>query len=217
MPTALTSTLIFALALHAHAAEKDGWQTVATGAITIKARSLPGSPIREILAEGDLDASALDLQKAVLDVERFPKFMPYVRETRFVEKPKGDGTRVVYTALGLPMVKGRDFVIVDRVVRALNADGTGEFITAWEVARDRVPARAGFVRVVTNTGSWKVSPKPGGKSHVVYQFAVDPGGAIPPFLADLGNRNGVGDVFKALEGEARRLQAARAATRGSRD
>jgi len=211
MPTALTSTLIVALALQAHAADAGGWQTVATGAITIKTRTVPGSPIREVLAEADLEASATDLQQAVLDVERFPKFMPYVRETRFVEKPTGDGTRVVYTALGLPIVKGRDFVIVDRVVKSLNADGTGEFITQWQVAKDRVAARANFVRVQTNTGSWKVTPKGRGKSHVVYQFAVDPGGAIPPFLADLGNRNGVGDVFRAVEREAQRLQADRAA------
>lgn len=209
MPNALTSTLVFAVALQAHAAEKDTWQTVATGAITIKARAVRGSQIREILAEGDLDASPLDLQKAVLDVERFPKFMPYVRETRFVEKPTGDGTRVVYTALGLPIVTGRDFVIVDRLVKSLNADGSGEFITEWHVANDRIPARSGFVRVNTNTGSWKVAAKEGGKSHVVYQFAVDPGGGIPAFLADIGNRNGVGDVFRALEKEAQRLRAER--------
>ena len=209
MPTVLLSTLVFALALRAHAADSGGWQTVATGAITIKTRSVPGSPIREVLAEGDLDARAIDIQKAVLDVERFPKFMPYVKETRFVVKPTGDGTRVVYTALGLPIVKGRDFVIVDRLVRSLNADGTGEFITEWSVAKDRLPPQEGLVRVQTNTGSWKVAPKAGGKTHVTYQFAVDPGGAIPPFLADIGNRNGVGDVFKAIEREARRLEADR--------
>lgn len=208
MPTAFLSTLVFALALQAHAADNSGWQTVATGQITIKVRAIPGSPIREVLAEGDLDANALDIQKAVLDVERFPKFMPYVKETRFVEKPTGDGTRIVYTALGLPVVMGRDFVIVDRVVKSLNADGTGEFVTEWEVAKDRLPVRAGLVRVKTNSGSWKVSPK-GTKSHVVYQFAVDPGGNIPPFLADMGNRNGVGDVFRAIEKEARRLGADR--------
>jgi hypothetical protein len=213
MPTALVATLILTLSIQAFAGDAGGWQTVATGAITIKIRTVAGSPIREVLAEGDLDANAADLQKAVLDVERFPKFMPYVKETRFVEKPTGDGTRVVYTSLGLPIVKGRDFVIVDRLVKSLNADGTGEFVTEWQVIKDKVPARANFVRVQTNTGSWKVTPKPGGKSHVVYQFAVDPGGAIPPFLADMGNRNGVGDVFRAIEQEARRLGAARTATR----
>lgn len=50
----------------------------------------------------------------------------------------------------------------------------------------------------------------GNKSRVVYQFAVDPGGAIPAFLADVGNRNGVGDVFRAIEKEAQRLKAERA-------
>lgn len=190
------------------AADAGGWQTVASGPVTIKARAVPGSPIREILAEGELDAPALDIQRAVLDVERFPKFMPYVKETRFVRAPSGDGTRIVYTALGLPVVAGRDFVIKDRVVQALNPDGTGAFVTEWQVEENQLPPRANFVRVKTNTGSWRVTPR-GNKSHVVYQFAVDPGGAIPPFLADLGNRNGVGDIFRAVEKEARRLHAER--------
>ena len=54
-----------------------------------------------------------------------------------------------------------------------------------------------------------MSPRGVGRSHVIYQFAVDPGGNIPAFLADIGNRNGVGDVFRAIEKEARRLQADR--------
>ena len=147
----LTPTVVLAFALAADAAA--GWQTVATGQITIKTRSLAGSPIREVLAEGDLDASAVDIQKAVLDVERFPRFMPYVKEARFVVKPTGDGTRIVYTSLGLPVVMGRDFVIVDRLVKSLNADGTGEFITEWQVKKDQLPVREGLVRVQTNTGS----------------------------------------------------------------
>lgn len=190
------------------AAEPGAWDTVASGPITIKARAMPGSPVREILAEGDLDAPAADIQRAVLDVERFPKFMPYVRETRLVEQP-GDGTRVVYTALGLPMVAGRDFAIRDRVVKSLAADGTGEFVMDWKIADGSVPQRPGLVRLKMNTGSWRVTAKGPNKSHVVYQFAVDPGGSIPPFLADLGNRNGVSDVFRAVEKEAKRLQAAR--------
>lgn len=190
------------------AAEPGAWQTVATGAITIKARAVPGSPIREILAEGDLDANARDVQQAVLDVRNFPKFMPYVKETKLIAADASDGTRLVYTALQLPIVAGRDFVVKDRVVRGLADDGTGEFVTTWEIADGVEPVKGHLVRVKTNTGAWRVTPK-GGKSHVVYQFAVDPGGSIPPFLADLGNRNGVADIFRAVEKEARRLQKAR--------
>jgi hypothetical protein len=56
-----------------------------------------------------------------------------------------------------------------------------------------------------------VTPAANGKAHVVYRFSVDPGGMIPPFLADLANKGAIPDTFHAVEKEARRLAAARPA------
>ncbi|MHB8875224.1 MAG: START domain-containing protein [Myxococcaceae bacterium] len=205
-PQVAAAALVLLFASAAHADGGGEWVTAATGEITIKTRSVPGSPVREILAEGELNAPAATVAEAITNAERFPSFMPYVKEARFVgEHPEG-GPRIVYTRLGLPFIAGRDFVIEDRVVQSLNADGTGQFVNEWRAVPDRLPARANFVRLKTNSGSWRVTPNGEGKSHVVYQFAVDPGGQIPAFVADIANRSGVPDVFKAIEKEARRLQ-----------
>ena len=207
---AFVAVLAVAMAAHAEQATGDGWETVTTGDITIKTRSVPGSPVREVLAEADLDAPAREVQEAVLDPERFPNFMPFVKEVRFIGQPGQDGSRVVYTRLQVPIIAGRDYVIAQKVLRSLNADGTGEFSNEWRVADGLVPERANTVRLKTCTGSWRVTPLgTGAKTRVVYQFAIDPGGQIPPFLADLGNRSAVPDVFRALAKEAKRLKALR--------
>lgn len=204
---AAVGMLVVALAANAEQGADAGWVTVSTGEITIKTRELAGSGVREVLAEAELDAPARDVQRAVTNVDRFPSFMPYVKEARTVGKPSADGTRIVYTSLALPFIAGRDFVIADRMVRDLDAAGEGEFVSEWHVS-DLLPSRAHLVRLKTNTGSWRVTSK-GAKSHVVYQFAVDPGGQIPGWLADIGNRSGVPDVLHAVEKEARRLQSER--------
>ena len=204
---AVLGMMVVALAASAEQPKAGGWVTVATGEITIKTRELPGSAVREILAEANLDAPARDVQSAITNVDRFPSFMPYVKEARLVGTPSADGSRVVYTSLALPFIAGRDFVIADRMVQSLDADGNGEFLSQWKVT-DALPTRSNFVRLKTNTGSWRVTPN-GAKSHVVYQFSVDPGGQIPGVVADIGNRSGVPDVLHAVEKEARRLAKSR--------
>ena len=49
---------------------------------------------------------------------------------------------------------------------------------------------------------------------MVYKFNVDPGGMIPAFAADMGNKSGVTDVFNAVEKEAKRRAAERKASGG---
>src|SRR5688500_1937076 len=77
------------------------WETVATGDITVKSRARAGTPIKEIWAEGVIDAPVQDVQATLMNPERFPKFMPYVKEARKVGNPEADGSEYVYTRLEL--------------------------------------------------------------------------------------------------------------------
>jgi hypothetical protein len=60
------------------------------------------------------------------------------------------------------------------------------------------------VRLRINEGSWHVASRGPNKSFAVYRFVVDPGGWIPAFAANAGNKQGVTDTFKAVEREAER-------------
>jgi hypothetical protein len=195
----------------AFAGDELKWETVATGAITVKSRGRPNSPVKDVWAEGEIAAPVQDIQSTLMESDQFPSFMPYVKESRHIGKPDADGTKYVYTRLELPVVTSRDYVLKVNLIQGVNADGTGEFRNHWEAAPDKLPVRASVVRLKINEGTWHVTPKGEGKSWAVYKFAVDPGGWIPAFAADMGNKGAVTDTFKCVEKEAARRAAERKA------
>lgn len=200
-----------ALLLVAAGAQAEEWQTIATGAITVKARARPGTPIREVWAEGDLDAPVYDVQAAVLDAEGYPRFMPYVKETKVLNPRTADGSRLVYTRLDLPFISGRDYVVKVYVDQRAPVDSSGTFKNHWVAAPDAVPPRQNVVRLKVNEGAWEVRPLGPNRSHVVYHFTIDPGGWVPGFAIDMGNRTAATDTFKAVEKEAKKRAEARLA------
>lgn len=196
-------------------AEPDGgteraWETVATGAVTVKTRPRKDSEVFEIWAEADFAAPVRDIQDALTTMDRFPKFLPYVRSAKEVSREE-DGSVFNYTELGLPVISDRDYVVHVWLDESVKPDGTGVYRTHWEAAPDKLPERSSIVRVKVNEGSWEVTAKDEANSHVVYRFAADPGGMLPTWAKNLGNRRGVSDTLQAIEKEAQRRQKERAA------
>ncbi|MBK7863844.1 MAG: hypothetical protein IPJ65_35605 [Archangiaceae bacterium] len=186
------------------------WETVATGAINVKARPRGESGVFEIWAEADLAAPVRDIQDTLTLMNRFPKFMPYVAEAKEVARDD-DGSVYNYTHLGLPIISDRDYVVRTWVDEGVKPDGTGAFRCHWTSAHDKLPVNGSRVRVTVNEGSWDVTPKEDGKSHVVYRFAADPGGMLPTWAKNIGNRRGISGTLEAIEKEAQRRQKERAA------
>jgi hypothetical protein len=191
------------------------WELVQSGAITIKARQRSGTAIREIWAEGVINAPVQDIQATMMEPDRFRHFMPYVKEARQIGPVEPDGTRFVYTRIEPPIVSSRDYVVKVTLVESVAADGTGSFRNKWVSAHDRLPTRHNIVRLKVNDGGWVITPRgDGSTSYAVYKFAVDPGGWIPAFAADMGNKSGVADTFKNTEKEAQRRHRERLSQQG---
>lgn len=180
-----------------------GWEVVARGPIVVKVRSIQGTDAREVWAEGELSAEVQDLESAILDGNAYPRFMPYVKETKVLEV-RPDGTTLLYARLELPLVTPRDYVVRMRVHRRSGPDGHGDFANAWHAVNDRLPARPDVVRLPICDGSWTVTHGSPGRSKVVYRASVDPGGWMPGFLSDLANRSGAVGTLRAVEREAQR-------------
>lgn len=191
------------------AAAEDGWELVSQGRITVKARERSDSPVREIWAEGPIDAPVLDIQNALLDVERLSSFMPYVKESRYLGGVQPDGSWLTYTRLELPMMSSRDYV--SRIINdeLVGPDGGGEFRQRWLAEKDRLPRRANVIRLALNEGGWHVRPVGEGKSWAVFRTRADPGGWVPAFVAELGHRTAMSNTFAAVEKEAQRRYAER--------
>jgi hypothetical protein len=201
--------MVLCLAAVSLSAQAQEWETIATGPIVIKVRSWPGSAVREVWAEGDMEVEVQDIQAAVMDAEAYPRFMPYIKESRFIGQADANGSGIVYTRMEPPIVQKRDCVLKVTLKKGVDEDGQGTFANRWEALPDHLPTRTNVVRLRTNEGSWEARPTSSGHSHVTYRFAVDPGGWLPSFAVNIGHKTGVMDAFRAIEREARRRAAER--------
>lgn len=198
----------------AAADEADGWKTVETKPITIRVHERADGKGKDVWAEGVLHGDARDVQAALLDQESYAQWMPYAKESRVVSRA-ADGSRVTYTMLDLPVVSSRDYTCQVVNDSLLAADGSGQFTQRWWAVPDALPVRKGVVRLPRNEGSWLVKPQGEGTSYAVYKFSVDPGGSLPGFLANMGQKGGVLDTWKAVEKRAALLKSEREKARST--
>jgi hypothetical protein len=195
----------------AAADEADGWKTIETKPITIRVHERADGKGKDVWAEGVLHADARDAQAALLDQPSYREWMPYVKESRLVSR-EADGSRVTYTMLDLPVVSSRDYACKVVNDSLLAPEGSGQFSQRWWAVPDALPVRKGVVRLPRNEGSWVVKPQGEGTSWAVYKFSVDPGGSLPGFVANMGQKGGVLDTWKAVEKRAALLKAEREKT-----
>ncbi|MFP2959205.1 START domain-containing protein [Myxococcus sp. 1LA] len=199
-----------ALGLAAGSASAEAaWKTVAEKPYVVKVRPRPGSEAKDVWAEGELAASAADVQAVLRDVDAYRHWMPYVKEARIIKDLPDEG-QLTYTRLDLPVVSARDYICSVVLESKLAEDGSGVFAQRWRAEPDAIPQRRGTVRIRLNEGSWRVEPRGEGKSHAVYRFSVDPAGSIPGFLARMGQKDAVEDTFRAVEKRARARAESRA-------
>jgi hypothetical protein len=195
--------------------EGPAWTVISTGRWLIKTRPVPNTPARDFWAEGEFAAPVQDIQSTLMEHEHFPRFMPLLKESRTIGQPLDDGSMNVYTRIEPPVVSSRDYVVRVHLVESVREDGSGNFRNQWKSVNELLPERANVVRLKINEGSWYVTPVgDGSRSWAVYKFRTEPGGWIPPFLADLANKTGVTDTLTAVEKEAKRRHKERTAQSG---
>lgn len=186
-------------------ASASDWEVVSKGALSVRARPLPERPeLREVWLETELAAEARAVQAVLRDHDNFWRWMPLVKESRVVEERPGN-ERVTYTRVAPPLVATRDFVCRAVDERLLEEDGTGEFVQRWKVEEGVLPERKGVVRLRHNQGHWRLVPRGPERTFVEYRFSLEPGGSVPLFLANLGQRESLADLMRALEKRARQV------------
>jgi hypothetical protein len=180
------------------------WETITNEPILIQRRAVPGSDVKEIRAEGTVNANVLDVQEVLTNTAGFVKFMPYCVEAREIGSGDPDGAHYNYQRLDLPVLSDRDFIHKTYVDRDARTDPEHVFAIHWFSVPDKIPERSGVIRLRVSEGSWLFTPSANGGLHVVYRQHVDPGGMIPGFAANFANKDGIVDTFKAVEAEAHR-------------
>ena len=97
------------------------------------------------------------------------------------------------------VVSARDVVL--RVQAEAAPDGSSR--CHWTDQKAREPERKGSVRMPLLRGSWTIEPLDAGRTRVVYQVAVDPGGRLPGWLV---RRGAVSALPQVIDQVRRRLE-----------
>lgn len=205
MPRHLRSAVLlsgFALSIAIPALAEPQWElrTTTHDGVAVYNRVTPGSPIKEVKAEAEIDAPAAAAWAVLRDIAAYPKTMPYTKVT-VVLGQEPDGTNIwYYTALALPIVADRDYTLKVHVDH-LPSDGSGMYRFSWVAANDypKAPAKEkGYVRLSQVDGYWELTPKPDGTTHAVYYVHTDPASPLPGFILNKANTDTVPKVVNAV-------------------
>ncbi len=178
------------------------WTVVSTGSnYTTYSRPRTGSSIQEVKGTTVFDEEPIVIKRVIDDTAEYPKFMPYVAETKTLSN---DGTtRVGYQRLSPPIVGDRDYTVKVHCESKPCPSGGMTYCNRWEVANDLGPAeKKGVTRVHITEGSWLLEPAPGGKTHATYTIYSDSGGGIPSMLLNSANKTAIPKLFEAVRKQA---------------
>ena len=201
--------LIVALAAHLWVGPSAAWGQPAGSApaVTVETRAIPGRDVKQVTAQSRIDAPPQAVRAVIADLEGYPGFMPYVKESRVLgREASGDALNYQRLSFGMPFVQDRHYVI--RVTEREYRDDVGRRAWAfvWRL-EDGLPsdARTDAVRVSVNSGHWDVRPAAGagGATDLHYCVFTDPAGSLPKWLVGLANTEGVPQLFAAVSATAK--------------
>ena len=175
----------------------DGWSVACQAdELTVYSRPHEGSSLRECRAIGIINAEPIVVKRVIDDTAEYPKFMPYVVETKTLSRTAD--TRVGYQRISPPMVGDRDYTVRVKC-ESKSCPGGTMYCNRWEVANDLGPAEIkGVTRVKVTQGSWVLEPAGGGKTKATYTIYSDSGGGIPTFLLNSANKTAIPKLFDAV-------------------
>ena len=171
-------------------------------AVTVETRAIPGRDVKQVNAQGLIEASPHVLRAVIADLEQYPAFMPYVKESRVLGRDtSGDAQNYQRLSFGLPFVQDRHYVIRITEREYRDAGHRRAWVFVWQLEDGLPPgARAEAVRVSVNSGHWDLRPVPSaeGVTDVRYCVFTDPAGALPKWLVGLANTEGIPQLFAAV-------------------
>ncbi|HTE64685.1 MAG TPA: SRPBCC family protein [Candidatus Binatia bacterium] len=176
-------------------------------AVRVETRAVPGRDVKQVNAQGLIEAPPHVVRAVIADLERYPAFMPYVKESRVLGRDaSGDVQNYQRLSFGLPFVQDRHYMIrvIEREYR--DADRRRAWVFVWRL-EDGLPAgaSASAVRVSVNSGHWDLRSVSNaeGATDLRYCVFTDPAGSLPKWLVGLANTEGIPQLFAAVSTAAK--------------
>jgi hypothetical protein len=176
----------------------EGWKPVAVRETNVAIYSRPrqGSPLKEFKAVGPIDAPTVAVSAVIDDFLNYPKFMPFMTETRLIKR---DSDSIVgYQRLSPKICADRDYTLRVWKKSWPASDGL-VFMSQWAPANDvGPPEKKGVVRVKICEGKWLLEPDGAVKTRATYFIYSDTGGVLPSFIANHVSLTGISRLFAAI-------------------
>lgn len=168
--------------------------------IVIFARSMAGSSIRELRATIVINAGPDIVWQAVMDRDTYRKSRKYIEVDTIFKT--GNGTVWYnYQRVAPPMISKRDYTLR---YESFTDPAKQSYRIEWRTANDHGPAPVrGVIRLDTCYGSFTLEPREkGGKTLITYLVRVDPGGQVPPWVANIANRMSIPDLLRDVRDQS---------------
>jgi hypothetical protein len=162
--------------------------------------------VKEVTARGRIGAPPHVVRAVIADLEHYPAFMPYVRESRVLGRDaEGGALNYQRLSFGVPFVDDRHYVIRVAERRHRESDGHRSYAFVWRLV-DGLPdgVRTSTVRVSVNSGYWALLPIAGSPDATDVRYCVftDPAGALPKWIVGMANTEAIPKLFAAVAGAA---------------
>lgn len=195
------AAVVFAFSSAVAAAAPGPWEVVSQNdRVVVKARSHPGREVKEVLAQGIVDAPAWVLKNVVDDIDGYTALIPFTTVARVVgTDEKGD--RISFQRLEMPFLQKREYVVRVFDQSSVKADGRHVYKMGWTRAADRFAGVIDKAAVVPpiNDGSWTFEELADGRTLATFHLFVDPSGSLPPVVVNLAQQVTLGQYLGNLE------------------
>jgi hypothetical protein len=168
--------------------EKDG--------IKVYTSLVDGSKFKAIKVDAELDATAAQLVKVLLDVKSCPEWVSHTSLCTLI-KQVSPSELYYYSEIDVPWpATNRDFV----AHLTVHQNPETKVVTVYGPAvAGFVPVKEDIVRITASKGEWVITPLAKDKVRVLYTLQVDPGGNIPAWLINLLAAQGPMNSFQGLK------------------
>ena len=171
------------------------WEPVTTvEGMRVERRPLPGTERYEVRVVAFAPLPPHLIFETLWRHQEYPAFVPYLKHLTILQE--APNAKVIYEQLTMPLAQDRDYTVK---VTAERDPETGRIQVAFVSAPEAgPPAQRGYVRVTAIHGSWTLAPTPDGGALVTYVVSSDPGGALPAWLVNMGQRKAAPALVKAM-------------------
>lgn len=143
--------------------------------------------IKKIKIETTINYPAVNVLEVLKDKEKYTNWVYKCSEAKLLKKVN-DNEFYHYQITSAPWpIQDRDMIVH---LKISENNETGEYTLTGLGVPDYLPEKSGKVRIKHYQTLWKITPVTQNSCLVVYEMRVDPGGAIPAWLYNLGSTEG---------------------------